>query len=497
MQDAAAAHEAERQRIIGSPWTKLSYAIGGIPYGVKGNGFSYFLLIFYSQALGVDAAQVGLAIVITFLFDAFSDPVVGYLSDNTRSKLGRRHPFMYAAALPVAAAYWLLWNPPESFTNDQLFWYVLIVAIAVRQLITLYEVPSSALVAELTQDYDARTSYLSLRNMFIWFGGVTMAVITLGFLLNEERGGGSGFTDVEGFHQYGMMASATLFIAILISAIGTHRAIPYLRQSHSVPEGFSLGRLFREVYETLSSRSFAALFLATLFANTASGVSGALTFYIYGYFWGFTTVQTSIIVASVFISAILANFAAPLISRTIGKKRGAIYVGLAAFTLAPAPVTLRLLGVMPANGDPILFPLIFGVVVIDLGLIITVQILMQSMIADLVEDAELKTERRNEGVFFAAISFTRKAVEGMGIMLASTILVLIAFPVGVPPSEVGDEALFRLGLFYAPTLFTLWMIMLFCLSLYKIDRAQHEANLRTLAERADPTFVTESSPAEN
>ncbi|MEL6386085.1 MAG: MFS transporter [Pseudomonadota bacterium] len=497
MQDAAAAHEAERQRIIGSPWTKLSYAIGGIPYGVKGNGFSYFLLIFYSQALGVDAAQVGLAILVTFLFDAFSDPLVGFLSDNTRSRLGRRHPFMYAAALPVAAAYWLLWNPPEGFSNEQLFWYLMVVAIAVRQLITFYEVPSSALVAELTEDYDARTSYLSLRNMFIWFGGVTMAVVTLGFLLNAERGGGSGFTDVEGFHQYGMMASATLLIAILISAAGTHRAIPYLKQSHAVPEGFSFTRLFREVYETLSTRSFAALFLATLFANTASGVSGALTFYMYGYFWGFTSVQTSMLVASVFISAILANFTAPALSKSIGKKRAAIYVGLAAFTLAPAPVVLRLFGLMPVNGDPLLFPIIFGVIVVDLGLIITVQILMQSMIADLVEDAELKTQRRNEGVFFAAISFTRKGVEGLGILLGSVILALIAFPVGVPPSEVPEEALFRLGLFYAPTLFTLWMIMLGCLSLYKIDRAQHEANLRTLAERRDPDFVTESSPVKN
>ncbi|MEM0987022.1 MAG: MFS transporter [Pseudomonadota bacterium] len=497
MSESAAAHEAERQRIINSPWTKLSYAIGGIPYGVKGNGFSYFLLIFYSQALGVDAGQVGLAIVITFLFDAFSDPVVGYLSDNTRSRLGRRHPFMYAAALPIAAAYWFLWNPPDSLSHDQLFWYVMFVAIAVRQLITFYEVPSSALVAELTQDYDARTSFLSLRNMFIWFGGVTMAVVTLGFLLDDERGGGSGFTDVEGFNQYGLMASFTLLAAMLISAAGTHRAIPYLRQSGSVPAGFSLTRLFKEVFETLSSRSFAALFFATLFANAASGVSGALNFYIYGYFWGFTTGQTSAIVASVFISAIIANFVAPLLAKNFGKKRAAIYGGLAAFSLAPAPVILRLLGLMPANGDPILFPIIFSIVVVDLGLIITVSILMQSMIADLVEDAELKTERRNEGVFFAAISFTRKAVEGMGILLASTILVLISFPVGVAPSEVPEETIFRLGAFYAPTLFVLWMIMLGCLSLYRIDRAQHEANIRILASRRDPEFVTESSSAGN
>ena len=478
-----------RDRVVKSFWTRLSYAIGGIPYGVKGNGFSYFLLLFYSQAIGMDAASVGLAIFITFLCDALSDPIVGYISDNTRTRWGRRHPFMYAAALPVAGAYWLLWNPPD-LSNEAMFWYLLAIAISVRTLITFYEVPSSALVAELTQDYDERTRFLSLRNMFIWLGGVTMAVITLGFLLTDD-GSGSGFTDVDGFRAYGMMASATLFFAILITALGTHRAIPYLHKSSTVPARFSIIRLVREVFETLSNSSFAALFLATLFAYAASGVSGALTFYIYGYFWGFSTNQTSLIVASVAVSAVGAMIIAPRVSGWLDKRKAALGLGFLAFTIAPLPVTLRLFGLMPANGDPILFPLILGIVIIDLALIISVQILMQSMIADLVEDAQLKTKRRNEGVFFAAISFTRKAVEGIGILLASAILALIAFPVGVPPADVGDDALFRLGAFYAPTLFALWMIMLGLLSRYRIDRAQHQANLDAISQMDVPEFSGE------
>ena len=74
--------------------TKLAYGFGAVAYGVKNNGFDYFLLLFYSQVMGVDAPLVGLALLIALLFDAFSDPVVGYLSDNTHSKWGRRHPWM-------------------------------------------------------------------------------------------------------------------------------------------------------------------------------------------------------------------------------------------------------------------------------------------------------------------------------------------------------------------------------------------------------------------
>ena len=104
--------------------TKLAYGFGAIAYGVKNNGFDFFLLLFYSQILGVDAELVGLALLIALVFDAFSDPFVGYLSDNTRSRWGRRHPWMYFSAIPVSVAYFFLWSPPETLTNNELFFYL-------------------------------------------------------------------------------------------------------------------------------------------------------------------------------------------------------------------------------------------------------------------------------------------------------------------------------------------------------------------------------------
>ena len=85
-----------------SRWTKLAYGFGAVAYGVKDNGFSFFLLLFYSQVIGLDARLVGIAITIALLFDGLIDPIIGYWSDNLRSKWGRRHPFMYASAIPVA-----------------------------------------------------------------------------------------------------------------------------------------------------------------------------------------------------------------------------------------------------------------------------------------------------------------------------------------------------------------------------------------------------------
>nr|MCS5638041.1 MFS transporter [Myxococcota bacterium] len=81
--------------------TKLYYGFGSVAYGVKDNGFSYMLLLYYNQVLGLPASWVGAGLMLALIVDAFSDPLVGYLSDNLHSKWGRRHPFMYAAALPT------------------------------------------------------------------------------------------------------------------------------------------------------------------------------------------------------------------------------------------------------------------------------------------------------------------------------------------------------------------------------------------------------------
>ena len=200
-------------------WTKLAYGSGAAANGIKNNGFEYFLLFYYSQVLGVDSALVGATLMIAMFVDGISDPIVGYWSDNLKTRLGRRHPFMYASIIPVAIAYIFAWNPPEGITGNALFPYLLMITILVRIAYTFYEVPSSALVAELTDDYDERTSFLSFRYVFGWTGGVAIAAYTLTFLLVETETYGSGFLNVEGYRTYGTLAAVAIVISSVVSLI--------------------------------------------------------------------------------------------------------------------------------------------------------------------------------------------------------------------------------------------------------------------------------------
>jgi GPH family glycoside/pentoside/hexuronide:cation symporter len=145
---------------------------------------------------------------------------------------------------------------------------------------------------------------------------------------------------------------------------------------------------------------------------------------------------------------------------------------------------LRLLGLMPENGDPLLFPMILVITIVDVGLVITYQILSTSMIADLVEESELRTGRRSEGVFFATMTFVKKFVQGFGVVMATTILTLVQFPVGVAPGSVPEEILFRFGALYVPTVITVWMMMIICISYYEVDRDKHKANLAALGRKS-------------
>lgn len=480
--DAAAARGSTED--APSFWTKLAYGFGSVAYGVKDNGFNYFLLLFYSQVIGLDARLVGLAITTALMLDAISDPVVGYWSDNFRSRWGRRHPFMYAAAIPVAATYFLLWNPPVGWSQAALFWYVLSLAVLIRTFITFYETPSSALAPELTTDYDQRSSLLSFRYYFGWTGGNFMSVLMFMFLFPvfATQAIPNGQFNRDAYELYGIIASALIFLAIVVSSLGTHSRIVHLRLPPP-KRSIGLGTIFREIFETLADRSFVALFLAAMLGAVATGLSAALAFYFSTYFWGFEARQIGWITISVFASAVIGSVLAPIVTRTIGKKRGAMIIGLLAFLGSPAPIVLRLMGLLPENGDPLVFWVVILTTMIDTGLIICFQILGAAMLADLVEQAELRTGRRSEGIFFAASTFIRKTVQGLGVITAGFVLALADFPKGVDPSQVSDQALWRFGAYYVPAILALWMAMMAVMSTYKLNRGDHEENLRQLAAR--------------
>jgi Na+/melibiose symporter-like transporter len=359
-----------------------------------------------------------------------------------------------------------------------------LLAILVRTSITFYEIPSSSLVAELTDDYDERTSMLSLRYFFGWWGGLTMALFAYFLLLRPTPEFPIGQLNPAGWRDYGLVSSGIMAFAILVSAAGTHRHIPHLKQP---PEKrrFSAGRTLRELLETLSNRSFLVLFVSALFGAMAAGLTTSLNIYFNTYFWELSPDQIGILTLGPLLSSTLALIAAPRLSSRLGKRRAAVLVYGLAIAFAPLAIVGRLVGLMPPNGSPALVPALFVFVVIEVSLIVTASILMSSMVADTVEESQLTTGRRSEGVFFAARSFIQKSVHGIGVLSATLVLTAIRFPQDAKPGEVDLAVVERLGLVYVPALVTLYVISLLFVAAYRISRASHQANLARLAQAGD------------
>ena len=485
--DTAAPAHARRLSVP----TKLFYGFGSVAFGVKDNGFSYFLAFFYAQVMGLPAQTVGFAIMLALILDAFIDPIVGQLSDNTRSKWGRRHPWMYAAAIPVAVSYLLIWNPPTGWSQPAQVAYLVAVAVLIRSFISCYEIPSAALAAELTTEYDERTRLLSYRYLFGWIGGLAMYGLALFVFLKPTPEYAVGQLNPDGYANYGLFAGGLMLFAILVTSIGTHRQIPYLRDPPQ--RQVTMGRLARELVGTLRNRNFAFILGSAFFLYAGIGLGFAINLYFSTYFWEFSAGEIGLFAFSSLTAAVLAFLVTPRLAARFEKKSVAMLLIPVALLLAVAPVALRLFGAFPSNESPLIFGTIFVINIFAVGLGIVANILFSSMIADVVEDEELKSGRRQEGVFFAAIAFAAKSTTGLGIFASGLIISAIEFPTGVAPGAVDPEVIGNLGRVYIPVQLVLYSTATVLLLGYGISRGSHAETLRRLAAAAD--LAQEGEPA--
>lgn len=477
MSSAASAGAAPR---LGFP-TKLAYAVGSTATNLKLRALSTFLVIFYNQVVGLPPQMVGGILAMALLFDAFLDPILGQISDNVRSRWGRRHPFMLAAALPYAVCFFLLWNPPIGWSHEALGLYLMVLIFAVRFFDTFFELPHQALAPELAKGYDERTNLMALRHFFLVAGGLGMTILAYQVFLKERPDGTGGVLARDGYFAYSLTGAIIIFVTILASVFGTAHRIPYLAEPPK--RTITLKGMAVEMFHTLNNRSFIAMAMASMFVAVGVGARNGLEIYFGLYFWELKQVQLAGLATMSVIGGFIGVFLAPMVGRWLGKKWGAIATFIAAVAVHITPVSLRLLDLAPANGTPELLWLLYGEEIVNATLAGIIAILLASLVADVVEDAEVKTGRRSEGLLLSANNLLRKAVSGGGVVVATTVLALIGFPDKAERGQVEPEVLRNLGLIYIPMIVGFYAVGIGLISAYTINRRKHLENLETLRAR--------------
>ena len=201
--------------------TKAFYGVGSVANGAYG-ALGGLAMLFYSQVVGVPPHIVSLAISAVIFIDGFWDPLIGHGSDQFRSRIGRRHPFLYLAMFLVPVALFLRWHPP-GWDASAMFWYILGTGLFVNLAWSLYEIPSGAMAPELAPDYHDRTVLLGYRWILGSLGTALATVLIYGIFLRKTPEHPVGQLNADGYGPLSIAIILIFLVAGLTMALGTQK----------------------------------------------------------------------------------------------------------------------------------------------------------------------------------------------------------------------------------------------------------------------------------
>lgn len=463
--------------------TKLFQAFGALPGAVKDWAFSTFLLLFYNQVLGLPASWAGAALMVAVFVDAITDPAVGSFSDGLVTRWGRRHPLMYASIIPLGITLYLLFSPPDGLSQIGLFAWLLTFAIACRVAMTFFAIPWAAMFPELTDNYVERSEVLAWRYGFGIISVALVTALTFNFVFPSTPDFPVGQLNPVGYERFAPFLALLVAGVALATALLTHREIKYIRQPAQKSD-FGVRRILSDLIETLRNRNFLLLFIGLLFSHTLTGTVEAMRIYLTTYFWGFTPDDLRWFALAA-LGAFTALFVIPTLNRRFDKRTLLVATMTLSILDGAVIISLRFLDILPPNGDPMLLKIILINEVFRGFISVIIGTMFISMVADTIDEQELRTGQRQEGVFSAAIGFSGKAISGFGILIAGILLdLVIGFPQGAQPDDLAQPVITRLGLVMGYMLPFLYFLPLALVRTYSLSRREHGEILEQLAQRA-------------
>jgi glycoside/pentoside/hexuronide:cation symporter, GPH family len=450
----------------------VGWGIGELAPTAKGIVFGSFLLFYFTAVVGMEPFHVGLALGIALMFDAVSDPLVGSISDNWHSRWGRRHPLMVMSLLPLCVSMYFLFNFPQGLSAPLQFGWLLVSTILVRTFLTFFQVPYTALGAEMSNDYAERSRIFSYRTLFGWFCGVGFTIYAYNVLFATTDEYPNGLLNPAAYPNLALTAILLICVGVIV-CVGTTYKVGARLPPPVHKTSFTLARTFRELLSALQSFNFKVLLAAILIQGAVGGTVGSMGLHMQTYFWGLVPAQIQFFAIAGGLSVIVVFALIQVVASKFDKRDLVIFLGLFSVVDGLVMISLKLMDLLPDNSSWMYLPLI--VTTWTMGQIANQisGIMHSSMIADVVDENELTTGTRQEGVFFSALSFSGKAVSALGTMIGGAILSFVDFPVGATVEEVPADIIFNMGIINGPILHLFFFIPLIIYTRYNLSRVQH------------------------
>jgi len=470
---------AERSGRLGLG-TLTAYGAGSLVQDVTNFALNNLLLFYLTIVCGLSGSAAGIALGVALVLDSFVDPLVGSLSDNSRSRHGRRHPWMLASAVPLVMALVMLFSVPPALSGVGLFAYALAALLALRIGMSCFTVPFTALGAELSDDYAERSTIVASRVLFSVLAGLVGAFLAYGVFLK----GPGGLMHRGSYSPFALSCGALVLMGAAASTLGTLRARDRLHAA-PVADGAGIGRFAAEVVEVFRNPSFRILFFSCLILFISLGVAASLGLHANTFFWKLKS-QAILQITQVYFAGILGGvFVAAFLGRHLEKR----YIALAGISMLGlcqlVPVSLAVTGLVPRSASVSMLTLSSTLSGVGASFAL---IGFQSMMADAADEHEHLFGARREGLYFAGISLSAKASSGIGALIAGLLLDIIGFPHGLvatsaPARVIPLDAIRNLGLIYGPGAAVITGLSVAMLLRYRRGRVDHDLVRESLARR--------------
>ncbi|MBD2232468.1 MFS transporter [Phormidium tenue] len=444
-----------------SLWGKLAFGAGDIGPGMTANLLSFSFLIFLTTAAGLSPVAAGSVLAIGRIWDAFNDPFIGYLSDKTRTRWGRRYPWIVLGAIPFGVTFFLTWVVPD-WGDTARFWYYVVMSLLFQVFYTVVNLPYTTLTAELTKDYDERTELTAFRLGSSLFGAI--AALGLGLVITQVI--------ADQRQQYlvlGGICAVLSVLPLLWCVWGTYPCAVQRNALQPAETDEAALPFLQQIKVVFSNRAFVFVVGIYLFAWLALQMTASIIPF-YATFW--------MGLDSYFLAALLVQGTAIVmmgvvnyLSRRLGKQE-VFYIGIGTWIIAQ----IALFFVQPGQ----VAALYLLCIVISFG-VATAYVVPWAMLPDVIELDEIKTGQRREGIFYAFMTLLQKVGLALGLLLVGLALQSSGFV--SEAAQQSDSALLAIRIFIGPVPMVLLAMSMLLTRFYPITRQMHQEMLLKLAER--------------
>ena len=432
--------------------TKLGYGVCDFGGNLFFTATAFVLMNFLTDTVGLAAALAGIALMIGRLWDAFYDPVIGFISDKTVSKMGRRRPFMLGGAFPLFFAVILMWTNPAliagaGISQMTIFIYVTVVYIILCTAYSTVNIPYSSLGPELTADYNERTSLNGYRFAFAGIGtllgaGAALPIVAMSADKNM------------GFLLMGIIFGAVMTISALIT-IFTVKEPAKLKPVNTM--GFV--QTYKEVFKNKPYLLILATYIIHILAIT---VASAIVIYYFKYILGnegATTWAMLILIATgmIFIPVSVA------LSKRVGKK---LVYGAGFVIMAVMLMIIFIFGQTMGVTFTLVMMFFAG---IGFGLLYAMP---YAIVADAIEYDYMRTGERREGAFFGIWTFGLKIGQALAIFIMGVTLEAMGYVPNLIPQSASSQL--GISLFLGPVSAGLFLLAAIILYFYPITEQKYK-----------------------